>query len=138
MANGHTVLVPIRYPLTAKSTQTLTSAERIAHDYNNAQLIIFHVNLFQYNENVKEAEIRQAVTPVLDDVPFSVSIRQGFLIEEVILEEAQQRNIDAIVIGEKQNPLWRRAINMLLRNDPDIAPFLKENTGTDIEVKTAN
>ncbi|WP_207587127.1 universal stress protein [Halomontanus rarus] len=134
MTDTHHVLVPIRYPLTAQSTQTLANAEEIANDYDDARLIIFHVNLFQYNENVRSVEIYQAVQPILDDVKFTVTSQQGFLVEEIILEEAKQLDVDAIVVGEKQNPVWRRILNRLLRNEPDIALFLQENTGSDIEV----
>lgn len=138
MKEMHTILVPIRYPLTAQTMQTLVSAKHIANSYDDAELLIFHVNLFQYNENVKEAEIRQAVAPMLEDVAFSVSVQQGFLIEEVILEEVQQRDVDTVVIGEKQRPLWRRVLNIVLRSEPDIAPFLEKHTGPNIDVKTVN
>lgn len=133
-----TILVPIRYPMTAQSTQTLAAAERLAREQSDPQLLVLHVNLFQYKERVKEAEIRRAVAPLIEDVEFAVSVRRGFLVEEVILDEATERNVDCIVVGTNQRPLWRRVLARALRTEPDIAPYLQANVGPDVAVTTVS
>lgn len=130
------ILVPIRYPLIAQSTQTLAAAERLAKEYPSAQLLVLHVNLFQYNERVREAEIHRAIAPLFDGIRFSVSVRQGFLVEEVILDEATKRNVDYIVIGENQRPLWRRLLTRVLRTEPNIAPYLQANASPGVTITT--
>ena len=131
------ILTPLRYPLTAESTQTLAHAEEIATNADNeqAQLFVLYVNIFQYHDDVQAAEIRQAISPLLNGVPVAVLTRQGFLVEEVILEEAQQLNVDHIVIGRNQRPRWRRVLTRLVGDDVELASFLRKNAGPDVAVE---
>lgn len=132
------ILTPIRYPLTAESTQTLVQAQELASNVEDeqVQLFILYVNIFQYHDDVHEAEIRQAIVPLLNGVSATVLTRQGFLVEEVILEEAQQLDVDYIVIGKNQRPQWRRLLARIVGGGIELAPFLRKNTGpgTEIEV----
>lgn len=131
------ILTPLRYPLTAQSTQTLAHAEQLASsvDDEHVQLFVLYVNVFQHHDDVQEAEIRQAIDPVLSEVPVTVLTRRGFLIEEVILDEARQLGVDHIVIGKNQSPRWRRLLTWLMRSDVELAQFLQKNTGPDVAVE---
>lgn len=52
-------------------------------------------------------------------------VRNGFLVEETILEEVAATRADVVVIGRKQMGRWRRAIRRLV-DDPNIETFLSE------------
>lgn len=137
MTEQMTILTPIRYPLTVQSTQTLAHAEQLAStaDTEQAHLLVLYVNLLHHHDDVQQAEIRQAINPLLDEVPVSVLTRRGFLVEEVILEEARHFEVDCIVVGENQRPRWRRLLTWLLRSEVELAPFLQKNTRSDVAVE---
>ena len=134
------ILTPVRYPLAAQSTRTLAHAQQLAStaDSEQVQLLVLYVNLLHHHDDVQQAEIRRAIRPLLDEVSVSVLTRRGFLVEEVILEEAQQFEVDYIVIGKNQNPRWRRLLTRLLHSGVEIAPYLQENTGPDVVVEVAD
>lgn len=131
------ILTPLRYPLTAESTRTLAHAEEITSNTDNeqVQLFVLYVNIFQYHDDVQEAEIRQAITPHLHGVSVAVVTRQGFLVEEVILDEAKQLDVDCIVIGKSQNPRWRQLLSWFVGDDVELESFLRKNTGPGVSVE---
>lgn len=128
------ILVPIRYPLTAQSTQTLEYAGQLVDQYDATQLLVLHVNLFQHGQNATSQEIRRAIRPLIDNLPVSVRVCPGFLVEEVIREEAEANHADVIVLGENQKPSWRRFLSRIVGNDPAIATHLRDHTDAEIEV----
>lgn len=134
MSDKTNILVPIRFPLTDDSARTLGAAGRLAHDHTPAHLHVLHVNLFQSNGTIKTEEFTRAMSAALDGVDASVTTRRGFLIEEVILEEAIHIDADIVVIGANQQTTWRRLLSRLLKTDPPIASFLHENTANDMEI----
>ena len=135
MTDVTTILVPIRYPLTDQSAQTLAAAGRLAHDHALAELSLLHVNLYQTGDNTKTRDLTRAISSTLSGVEASVTTRQGFLVEEVILEEATQIGADIIVVGANQQAKWRQLLRRLLGNDPAIGAFLREHTTDDIEIR---
>ena len=137
MTEHTTLLVPLRYPLTEHSTQTLAYAQDLTSDTaeEDVHLFILYVNVFQQHDNVQEAEIRRAITPLLKEVPFTVLTRGGFLVEEIILDEAQNLDADYIVVGKNQRPWWLRIPSRLLGNDLKLASFLQKNTESNITVE---
>lgn len=128
MSEQTTILVPIRYPLTDQSSQTLAAAGRIAEEQTPADIRVLHVNLLQFNEDIQTTELTQAISSVLDGVDASVTTRRGFLVENVILEEAAAIDADTIVVGVNQNSRWRRALRRLLGDGPAIGAFLRDNS----------
>jgi K+-sensing histidine kinase KdpD len=134
MTNLTTILVPIRYPLTDQSARTLAAAGRLAHEHAPADLRVLHVNLFQTGDNTQTAELTRSISSTLDGVEASVTTRQGFLVEEVILEEATQIGADIVVVGASQQSTWRRLLRRLLQNNPDVSSFLHDHTTTDTEI----
>lgn len=131
------ILTPLRYPLTAESTQTLAHAKQLASnaDDEHVQLFVLYVNIFQNQDNVQEAEIRRAITPLLNGLPVAVLTRRGFLVEEVILDEAQYLDVDYVVIGKNKRPWWRRVLTQLVGGEIELAPFLRKNAGPDVAVE---
>lgn len=134
MTEQTTILVPIRYPLTDKSARTLAAAGRLAHDLAPADLRVLHVNLFQAGDDTQTEELARAISSTLDGVETSVTTHRGFLVEEVILEEATQIDADVVVVGANQQATWRQLLSRLLRNDPDVSSFLSEHTTNETEI----
>jgi nucleotide-binding universal stress UspA family protein len=134
MAGQTTILVPIRYPLTDHSSQTLAAAGRLAQNHAPATIRVLHVNLMQNNGSIQTAELTRAISSVLDGVEASVFTRRGFLVEKVILEEANQLGADIVVVGSDPRSRGRRFIRRLLGNDPAIASFLHQNLSDEVEV----
>lgn len=129
-----TILVPIRFPLTEQSTQTLATAGRLARDHTPVDLTVLHVNVYQKGSDIQKREITRAVSSTLDGLDASVMIRQGYLVEEEILKEATQLGADIIVVGANQQASWRKVLNRVLRNDPEVGPFLRENATTNTKI----
>lgn len=134
MSDQTTILVPIRYPLTDKSARTLAAAGRLAHDHAPANLIVLHVNLYQTADNTKTEELTRAISSTLDGVEASVITRRGFLVEEVILDEATQIDADIVVVGADQRATWRSILSRLLGNEPAVGSFLRDHSTEDIEI----
>ncbi|WP_075936784.1 universal stress protein [Halosegnis longus] len=128
------VVVPVRYPLSAHSRQTLETAIDLARDHD-AELTVLHVNLYQNDGRVTRRELRRAVEQSfgsLDNARYVV--RSGFLVEETILDEIVGEDADYVVIGRKQASRWRRMVRSLV-DDPDVESFLREKL--DAQVVTA-
>lgn len=134
MSEPRTILVPIRYPLTARSRQTLEHANRLAGSHDDAHIYVLHVNLFQNGGTTHKAEITAAIAPFFDDRTPEVLVRRGFLVEEVISAEAAYLDADVIVLGRTRKATWRRLLSRALGNDPAIATHLRDRTPGTVEV----
>jgi len=131
------VVVPVRYPLSEHSRETLTEAIRIA-DREGAILTILHVNLYQNGKRVTRSQLKRAVEEEFGRLPDArYAIRQGLLVEESILEEAAAEGADIVVIGKKQAGRWREMVRRLV-DDPDIETFLREELDCDVVTVPAN
>ena len=127
------VVVPVRYPLTKHSRQTLAKAIDVARE-RDATLTVLHVNLYQNGKNVSRTDLKAAVERRfgrLDRVRYVV--RKGFLVEESILDEVAAEDADVVVIGSRQASRWRRLLARFADN-PDIDRYLR--THLDCEVIT--
>ncbi|MFW5984482.1 MAG: universal stress protein [Halobacteria archaeon] len=129
------VLVPVRYPLTDNSRRTVERALEIRREEDeDVDLIILHVNLFQNERKATRRELRREIDNKFDISNASYTVRKGFLVEEAILEEAANRGVDLIVIGRTRSGRLRKALRRLMRNDPDVENFLRQNLDVRIEV----
>ena len=129
------VVVPVRYPLSRHSTRTLRRAVEVAEE-NEAELTVLHVNLYQNGGNVTRRELKSAVESAIGSLPrVRYVVREGFLVEETILDEVAAEKADVVVIGRKQMGRWRQTVRRLV-GDPDIEAYLREEL--DCQVVTAN
>lgn len=128
------VLVPVRYPLTAESRRTLQAAAALAIE-RGGELSVLHVNIFQDgSRQVTRETLQRAVERAVDDLPpVRYVIRSGFLVEQVILDEAVACQAAVVVIGRKQGGRWRRMRSRLV-DEPDVEQFLRDRL--DCEVVT--
>ncbi|MDL5361409.1 universal stress protein [Halalkalicoccus sp. NIPERK01] len=120
------VVVPVRYPLSARSKRTVERALDVAED-DDADLTVLHVNLYQNGHPITRAELKRAVETEFGRLPtVRYVVRSGFLVEETILDEIAAEDADIVVIGNRQASRWKRLINRLVR-DPDIESFLRNH-----------
>jgi len=125
------VVVPVRYPLSEHSRNTLSEAIDIA-ERHDADLTVLHVNLYQNDRRVNRGDLRRAVERAfgkLDRARYVV--REGFLVEETILDEVVGEGADFVVIGRKQASRWRRMVRSLV-DDPDVEQFLRGELGAKV------
>ncbi|KDE57469.1 universal stress protein UspA [Halostagnicola sp. A56] len=125
------VVVPVRYPLTARSKRTLERAIGVARE-RDGSLTVLHVNLYQNGKNVTRTELKKAVERhfgQLENVRYIV--RSGFLIEESILDEIAAEGADVAVIGTKQVSRLRRIFRRFAGN-PDIDDYLRSHLDCEI------
>ncbi len=128
------VVVPVRYPLSAHSRQTLEVAIDVAEE-RDAALTVLHVDLYHDGRTVERTDLRRAVEEAFGRVPRArYVVRRGFLVEETIFEEVAAEDADAVVIGAKQAGRWRRMLGRLT-DEPDVEAYLREKL--DCEVVTA-
>ena len=128
------VVVPVRYPLTRHSRATLTEAVRIAEE-RDAELTVLHVNLYHRGGNVTRADLKRAVEAEFGRLPRArYAVREGFLVEETILDEVAAEGADVVVVGHKQLGRFRRTLRRLT-NNPDIESYLREKL--DAQIVTA-
>ncbi|GAA0230003.1 universal stress protein [Haladaptatus pallidirubidus] len=119
------VLVPVRYPLSEHSRRTLSEAIRVAEE-RGADLTILHINLYHRGGETTRTNLKRTVEKAFGRLANArYVVRDGFLIEETILEEVAATQADVVVIGRKQMGRWRRAIRRLV-DDPNIENFLRE------------
>lgn len=137
MTKSEVVVAPVRYPLSEHSELTLQRAFEIA-DERDASLTVLHINLYQQGKDVRRTDLKRAVEERfgrLEDTRYVV--RDGFLVEENILEEVAGEGADVVVIGHKQQGRWRRMLNKLFDN-PDVEGYLRERLDIDIEIETVS
>lgn len=131
-----TLLLPVRYPLTATSTRTLQYAAERLEQTSNADFRVLHVNLLYRDGTARPAEIARAIEPFVGQYDPDVVVRRGMLVEGIISEEAARFGADLIILGDDDRPWWRRAFGRLLWSDPDIATHLRTQTESRIEIAT--
>lgn len=126
--------MPIRYPLTDQSIQTLRHASEFAAEEPDAEFLVLHVNLFQNDRRAQRAELIRAIKPIVGEVDASLLLRSAFLIEDAIADEANTVGADRVVIGKKQRSRWRHLLSRLFGNEPDITAHLQEHTDATVDV----
>lgn len=127
------VLAPVRYPLSEHSKQTLSRAMEVTEERADT-LTVLHVDVYQSGEETTRSELKREVERTFGRLPYArYVVRNGFIVEETILEEVASENSDIVVIGHKQLSRWRQAINRLL-DDPNIADFLQSRIDAELIV----
>jgi nucleotide-binding universal stress UspA family protein len=97
------VVVPVRYPLSERSERTLASAVEIAAD-RGAELTVPHVDIYQAGRPVTRGDLRRAVERTFGRVPRPRdAVRNGFPVEETVLEEVAEGDADVVVAGSSQS-----------------------------------
>lgn len=129
------VVVPVRYPLSSRSRRTLEAAAEVATE-REAGLTVLHINLYQLERSVTRTDLRRTVENSLGRLPRArYVVRQGFLVEQSILDEVAAEGADVVVVGRSQVGRFRRLLRRAF-GEPDIEAFLREHL--DCEVVTVH
>lgn len=128
------IVAPVRFPLDHRSKATLERAIELMDD-RDADLTILHVNLYQNGHTVTRSDLKNAVEVEFGNISNArFVVRNGFLVEESILEEVAAEEADVVVIGREQAGVWRRVLRRITKN-PNIDEYLRNHL--DCEIVTA-
>lgn len=126
------VLVPVRFPLTDRNKRALEHALSLIDDDPMASVKVLYLNSFVNDEHVTRRDLRTAVEREYGEVRADYITRDGFLIEEAVLEEASREEITHVVISEARQRKWVDSLLKLLDMSGDIESYLRANL--DIEL----
>lgn len=127
-----TTLVSVRYPLTADSHRTITRGLEYVDDDDS--LIILHVTLLQNGERITRQELQDAVESSFEDISAHYIVRQGYVLEEAIIDEAARQNADRVLVGKTKRGRIRQKFGELLGLYPNLERELAESLSTKLEV----
>lgn len=128
-----TVVVPVRFPLSKRSRRTLREGRRITQE-RDGRMTVLHINLYQTNRRTTPSELKRTVERELGYMPRTrFAVRDGFILEETLIEEIKAEQPDILVLGEATGGI-RGFIRRVLFDEPDIMPYL--NDSIDCEIVT--
>jgi len=128
-----TTLVSVRYPLTADSHRTIRRGVDHLEDDGDS-LIILHVRLIQNGDKLTRRALREAVEREVGTIPAHYVVRQGYVLEEAIIDEAARQRADRVIVGKTKRGRIRRRFGQLLGLYPDLETELERNLSTTLEV----
>lgn len=128
------ILVPVRYPLTDASRETIECAIELVEGEDDAYLIFLHVNLRQRDESVTRIDLRRSITREFGNIQADYRIREGVDLESVIVDEAVRTGADRVVIGADRKHRLRETLDRILGVDGDIEATLRNNVEASITV----
>lgn len=131
------ILVPIRDPNKRQSRKTLERASELAAEHD-AQLAVLHINLIHHSKRLSVPELQRAVEDVVGDVETTYLTREGFLVEEIILDEMRSSHTDVLVVGQTRRRWWRRAASRLLGSDRSVDQFLQTQSQVATDIVTVS
>lgn len=130
-----TLLVPIRYPLRTTGIRTVLYASDLAERFDDAHLVVLHVNAIHNGKHITPAKLRRAVEEEVGPLlAASYQVCDSFLIENAILEEAAHRNTDYVVIGRSARSRWRQVLARRLGLGIDLETHLEGHLDTELVV----
>lgn len=125
------VVVPVRYPLSKHSHDTLEIGAAIARE-RSAELTVLHVNLYQNGGRITRRDLKSAVKRAVGTLPPTrYVVRDGFFVEESILDEVANEAADVVVIGREEASRLRQLVRRL-RDEPDIERYLRKRLDCEI------
>ncbi|MFC4552289.1 MULTISPECIES: universal stress protein [Halorussus] len=128
------VLIPVRFPLTDRNKRALERALSLIDDDPMALVTVLHLNSHPDDERVTRRDLRTVVEREYGDVRADYITRDGFLIEEAVLEEASREEITHVVISEARRRKWVDSLLELLDVSVDIESYLRANLDIELVV----
>ena len=128
-----TTLVSVRYPLNGDSHRTIQRGlEHLTAETDS--LIVLHVALLQNGEKINRDTLRAAVEAEFGEIPAHYVVRQGYVLEEAIIDEAARQHADRVLVGKTRRGRIRRRLGQLFGLYPDLEAELSRNLSTTLEV----
>jgi len=128
-----TTLVTVRYPLTAAGRRTIEHGlDHLSSDGDS--LIVLHVSLLQNGETISREDLQAAVEAEFDGIRAHYIVRQGYVLEEAIIDEVARQDADYVVLGKTKRGRLQRWLGRLLGLYPDLEAELATELDTELEV----
>jgi len=128
-----TTLVSVRYPLSEDGRRTIQRGLDYVSDDGDS-LIVLHVTLLQNGDKLNRQQLREAVEGEFGEIPAHYVVRQGYVLEEAIIDEAARQSADRVLVGKTKRGRIRRRIGQLFGLYPDLETELSRNLKTTLEV----
>ncbi|WP_254524492.1 universal stress family protein [Natrinema caseinilyticum] len=116
--------------------RTLDHAIARADQFDDAQLVIVHVNLLHTGkEEIDRTQLRCALDEEVG-LPDNTNcyVRDAYLIEKAILGEADLQNADYVIIGESTQSRWRQLLAARFDIGTDLESALSHQLDGDLIV----
>ena len=128
-----TTLVTVRHPLTAAGRRTIEHGlDHLADDEDS--LIVLHVSLLQNGETISREDLQAAVEREFGEIRAHYIVRQGYVLEEAIIDEVARQDADYVVVGKTKRGRLQRWLGRLLGLYPDLEAELATELDTELEV----
>lgn len=127
-----TTLVSVRYPLTEEGRRTINRGLDDLGDED--ALIVLHVALLQNGDSITRDELRAAVEAAVGEIPAHYVVRQGYVLEEAIVDEAARQTADRVVVGRTKRGRIRRRLGQLFGLYPDLEAELEAGLSATLEI----
>jgi hypothetical protein len=131
------VLIPVRYPLTDYNRNAIQKGLDLTKDESNPELVILHVNQLHKHENVTQSELRKTVQAEFGMISANYIVRDSFLVEEAILDEAIRLDVDHVVLSERRYAAWQQRLRDILDIGVDLESFVDEHLDAEIHIVNA-
>lgn len=128
------ILIPVQYPLSEVNKRAIRRGMALAEGHENPELLVFHMNEVQKSQRITRKTLRDAVESLFEDLTASYTVRDGFFIEEAIIEEAIRLNMDYIVLSSHRRNRWKQLLEQILGIDQNLEQFIRDQTGIEVEV----
>jgi len=128
-----TTLVSIRYPLSDDGHRTIQRGLEYASDADDS-LIVLHVRLLQNGSKLTRQQFRSAVENEFGQIPAHYIVRQGYVLEEAIIDEAARQSADRVIVGKTKRGRFRRRLGQLFGLYPNLEAELSRNLKTTLEI----
>lgn len=128
------VLVPVQLPLTETNRKAIRRGQSLTTDREEPELLIFHLNQVLEDRRVSRKELRTAVESAVGAVDANYVIRDGFFVEEAIIEIAIEFEMDMIVLSEQRRNRWHRLLSVMFEIERDPEEVIEEATGIEVTV----
>ena len=128
-----TTLVAVRYPLTSAGYRTIQRGVELA-DQEGGSLLVLHVSLLQNKSRISRQELRQSVESELGEINAHYVVRQGYVLEEALVDEVARQDVDRVLLGQTRRGPIRRRLGRLLGLYPDLEAELRQSLNTTLEV----
>lgn len=130
------ILIPVQYPLTDVNKQAIQRGIDLTNGLADSELLLFHLNEVRKDRRVTRHSLRETVESTFEGFNASYVVRDGFFIEEAIIEAAIQLEIDYLLLSQSRRDRWKRLLEEILDVEQDLEQFIEDNTGIEVEVIT--
>ncbi|MFC6838276.1 hypothetical protein [Halomarina ordinaria] len=128
------VLVPVQYPLTETNRRAIRRGQDLTDGREGTELLIFHLNQVLEDRRVSRKELRAAVESAVGEIDANYVIRDGFFVEEAVIEIAIEFEMDMIVLSEQRRNRWQRLLSVMFGIERDPEEVIEEATGIEVTV----